>query len=126
MDRPEAPQRLRLGSWKEIAVYLRREVRTVQLWEKKEGLPARRHGHTARATVYAYTDELDAWLAARQSENTTRPNKPVANGEGSGPKRWGRVFLLAGLACLLVAALVMVTGAYRRRARANASPRTRT
>jgi hypothetical protein len=28
-----------LGSWKEIAAYLGRDVRTVQRWEKKEGLP---------------------------------------------------------------------------------------
>src|SRR5882672_9394413 len=28
-----------LDSWKEIAAYLEREVRTVQRWEKKEGPP---------------------------------------------------------------------------------------
>jgi len=28
-----------LDSWKEIAVFLRRGVRTVQRWEKTEGLP---------------------------------------------------------------------------------------
>ncbi|MCU1257033.1 MAG: repeat-containing protein, partial [Candidatus Angelobacter sp.] len=35
----------RLDSWKEIASYLRRDVRTVQRWEKKEGLPVYRHLH---------------------------------------------------------------------------------
>ena len=33
----------RLDSWKEIAGYLGREVRTVQGWEKNEGLPVHRH-----------------------------------------------------------------------------------
>src|ERR1700694_1342286 len=42
----------RLDSWKEIANYLKREVRTVQLWEKKEGLPVHRHFHNSLGTVF--------------------------------------------------------------------------
>ena len=55
-----------LESWKEIATYLKRDVRTVKRWEKDEALPVRRHQHQARASVYAYPSELDAWLATRQ------------------------------------------------------------
>ncbi len=55
-----------LESWKEIAVYLKRDVRTVIRWEKHEGLPVRRHLHQARSSVYAYPSELEAWKAARQ------------------------------------------------------------
>ncbi len=51
----------RLDSWKEIATYLRREVRTVNLWEKMEGLPVHRHLHSKRGTVFAYKAELDEW-----------------------------------------------------------------
>ena len=54
--------RRRLDSWKQIASHLRREVRTAQRWEKSEGLPVHRHQHGQRDTVFAYTDELDAWL----------------------------------------------------------------
>ncbi|HEX8879074.1 MAG TPA: hypothetical protein VF749_03545, partial [Candidatus Acidoferrum sp.] len=43
----------KLVSWKEIAVHLGREIRTVQRWEKTEGLPVRRHEHQKRSTVYA-------------------------------------------------------------------------
>jgi Tol biopolymer transport system component len=50
-----------LESWKEIAAYLRRDVRTVQRWEKREKLPVRRHIHSKLGTVYAYKAELDAW-----------------------------------------------------------------
>ena len=35
----------RLDSWKEIATFLNRGVRTVQRWEATEGLPVRRHQH---------------------------------------------------------------------------------
>ena len=51
----------RLEGWKEIAAYLRREVRTVQRWEKSGGLPIRRHQHARRAVPYAFKAELDDW-----------------------------------------------------------------
>jgi tetratricopeptide (TPR) repeat protein len=51
----------RLDSWKEIASYFRREVRTVQLWEKREGLPVHRHFHKQLGSVYAFRSELEAW-----------------------------------------------------------------
>jgi TolB-like protein/Tfp pilus assembly protein PilF len=56
----------KLVSWKEIAVHLGREIRTVQRWEKTEGLPVRRHEHRKRSTVYAYASELDEWFKKRQ------------------------------------------------------------
>src|SRR5271156_241694 len=56
----------KLVSWKEIAGHLGRETRTVQRWEKTEGLPIRRHGHQKKSTVYAYTGEIDAWFRKRQ------------------------------------------------------------
>jgi DNA-binding transcriptional regulator YiaG len=34
-----------LESWKEIAAYLKRDVTTVQRWEKRERLPVHRHVH---------------------------------------------------------------------------------
>ena len=55
-----------LNSWKAIAAYLGRNVRTVQRWEHSEGLPVRRHGHDRGATVYADRSEIDAWLETRQ------------------------------------------------------------
>jgi hypothetical protein len=50
----------KLVSWKEIAAYLGREVRTVQRWENTEGLPVHRHEHLKKSTVYAYASELAA------------------------------------------------------------------
>lgn len=51
----------KLDGWKEIAAYLGRTVRTVQRWERMEGLPVLRHQHAKRATVYAYRHEVDRW-----------------------------------------------------------------
>ncbi len=63
------PSGKKLDSWGEIATYLGREVRTVQRWERTEGLPVRRHEHKKKSTVYAYTGELDAWIKQRQPKD---------------------------------------------------------
>ena len=55
----------RLESWKEIAAYLNRGVRTVRRWETDEGLPVHRHVHRALGSVYAYRSEIDAWRENR-------------------------------------------------------------
>ncbi|MEO8431176.1 MAG: hypothetical protein ABI592_06665 [Acidobacteriota bacterium] len=55
----------RLESWKEIAAHFGRRVRTVQRWEKEEGLPVHRHAHRLRGTVHALPEELDRWWASR-------------------------------------------------------------
>jgi TolB-like protein len=55
----------RLDSWKEIAAYLRKDVRTVQRWEKSEGLPVYRHQHDKLGSVHASRTELDAWFHRR-------------------------------------------------------------
>ena len=67
----------RLESWKGIAVYLKREIRTVQRWEKEEKLPVHRHLHRSQGTVYAYKSELDSWLAQRQPESEMKRRAPA-------------------------------------------------
>ncbi|MBI4902568.1 MAG: PD40 domain-containing protein [Acidobacteria bacterium] len=52
----------RLDSWKEVAAYLNRDVRTVQRWEKMADLPVRRLQKSGLRAVFAYTKELDDWL----------------------------------------------------------------
>ena len=63
----------RLDSWKEIAAYLRRDVTTVQRWERREGMPVHRHVHDKMGSVYAFRTELNAW--------THRRNLPLARDE---------------------------------------------
>ena len=113
MDRVEPLERLRLDSWKEIAAYLRKDIRTVQLWEKKEGLPVHRHAHAARATVYAYPAELDAWLAERQQKSAAGSKPPLS--EAPLAKR-RKVLLSALLVCVVIGGLLAGAVVYRRRA----------
>ena len=51
-----------LNSWKEIALYLGKSVRTVQRMEVELGLPVRRPRGHARSSVIAFRTELDQWL----------------------------------------------------------------
>ncbi len=75
----------RLDSWKEIAAYLKKEVRTVQRWEKSSGLPIRRLAHGKLGTVFAYKQELDAWWQESQSKLDVEENSldEVADSSGS-------------------------------------------
>jgi CheY-like chemotaxis protein/predicted DNA-binding transcriptional regulator AlpA len=51
-----------LHSWKEIAAYLGRGVRTIQRYETQLGFPIRRPARKDRSAVMAFTDEIDQWL----------------------------------------------------------------
>lgn len=66
-----------LESWKAIANYLQHEVRTVQRWERDEGLPVHRHEHTKQATVYAYRHEIEAWRAKRAKLGRSGRSRPL-------------------------------------------------
>ncbi len=54
-----------LNSWKEIANYLGRGVRTVQRWEAQLGLPVHRPAGKDHSAVLAFSSELDQWLDSR-------------------------------------------------------------
>jgi hypothetical protein len=70
LNKTSAPPPIRdtndfLYSWKEMAVFLKCGVRTVQRWEKSEDLPVHRHKHWKRGTVYALKSEIEEWLRSR-------------------------------------------------------------
>jgi TolB-like protein/Tfp pilus assembly protein PilF len=62
-----------LGSWKDIASYLGRTVRTCQRLEASMGLPVHRLDGSPKAHVFAYSQELDAWLAEKVHERDQNP-----------------------------------------------------
>ena len=102
---PAHPPAEHLDSWKEIAAYLQRGVRTVKRWEQREGLPVHRHRHTKRASVYAIRSELDAWWKHRP-----------AGGEFQSRSTPTRHLLLLGLAggtVVTVAVVVALSTASR-------------
>ncbi len=51
----------KLESWKEIASFFERDLRTVIRWEKELGLPIHRYPGRSKGRVYAHTNELRAW-----------------------------------------------------------------
>jgi hypothetical protein len=69
-----------LSSWKDIARYLGKGVRTVQRWEHHLGLPVRRPvGASQKSAVVLYRGDVDAWLATRFSARTLEKNEIEAS-----------------------------------------------
>jgi Tol biopolymer transport system component len=75
---PQRPLSDRLDSWKKIAVYLKRDVSTVQRWERREAMPVHRHLHDKQGSVFAYRSELDGWWASRRMQLAPGPPAPQA------------------------------------------------
>ena len=105
----------RLDSWKEIAAYLKRDVTTVQRWEKREEMPVHRHLHDRMGSVYASRAELDAWTrsrnlpAAQENGNgavAPKPPAPPPRSARTSPTRWTFVLPLAPAVCVLAIAAI--------------------
>jgi tetratricopeptide (TPR) repeat protein len=104
------PPEDRLDSWKEIAAYLKRDVTTVQRWEKRERMPVHRHQHGTIGSVYAFGSQLDAWRQSRtlglDEEKEPEAKAPddaeadLGRTRSGGWRRWSAV----GAAVLLVVA----------------------
>jgi TolB-like protein/tetratricopeptide (TPR) repeat protein len=105
----------RLDSWKEIAAYLKRDVTTVQRWEKRERMPVHRHLHDRMGSVYAFSSELDAWVQSRKlrlEEEELRAERPAKEEVGVRPTGTTRARLrvvLGGVAGLALIAITYVT-----------------
>jgi tetratricopeptide (TPR) repeat protein len=55
-----------LDSWKEIAAYLGRSVKTCRRWEHELSLPVHRLEDSPKARVFAYPEEIDQWIKKTQ------------------------------------------------------------
>jgi Tol biopolymer transport system component len=102
----------RLDSWKKIAVYLKRDITTVQRWEKREGMPVYRHVHDKTGSVYAFRAELDAWTQSRSAQPAT-DGAEAEPAEGAPPQPTlargrARTILIAGAIALAVLAVVTI------------------
>jgi hypothetical protein len=98
---PDSPRRL--NSWKEIASYMRREVRTVMRWEKERDLPIHRGPGGKAGVVFADTHELDAWTRGDKAASealapAALPIDPVAR---AATRRWTAAAMTATLALAL-------------------------
>jgi len=90
----------RLDSWKEIAAYFRRDVRTVRRWEQSLGLPVRRHRQQRGVGVYAYRCEVDEWWKQRDAAVAEAPARSPQGRWRIAPIGWVVVALLATLGLL--------------------------
>src|SRR6201988_2660457 len=90
------PPNSRLDSWKKIAAYLKRDVSTVQRWERREAMPVHRHLHDKQGSVYAFRSEIDAWCRSRgtqvagEAEGESEPPQEGPPGGGIAPPVAGR------------------------------------
>lgn len=107
-DRTAGP----LNGWRAIAEYLGRNQSTVKRWANDGGLPVHRpQGSAPRkgVPVYAFAEELDAWLRGQQPDDEiaddamTGPDEPAA-GRGHMSRR---VAFAGGIG----AALIVLAGA---------------
>lgn len=80
----------KLNSWKEIANYLKCDESTARRWERGSGLPVHRVGASKGRSVFAYTQEIDAWLrgskgspeATEESTEEPKERKELASKRG--------------------------------------------
>jgi TolB-like protein/Tfp pilus assembly protein PilF len=93
----------RLDSWKEIAAFFNRDIRTVQLWEKREQLPVHRHEHGSRASIYAWPEELRAWLIQRKPPQPPPSSVPEISGPQTFDKKRILQIVTASLAVIAAA-----------------------
>jgi len=63
-----------LSSWKEIAQYVGKGVRTVQRWERETGLPVRSHHGEGKGKVLAFPQEIDRWMQSAFTRNDNDDN----------------------------------------------------
>lgn len=107
-----------LKSWKEIASYLGRDVRTVIRWEKDKALPIHRAPGLKRAgTVFAYRSELDRWMMGNPDDSVAATREaPLL----SRPQR-SRWLAVAAIALVALIALLL-TGFSKARHRGLALP----
>jgi hypothetical protein len=68
LESPVVDRKMRavLTSWKDIARYVGKSVRSVQRWEKELGLPVRRTKPGEKGVVLAMPGEIDAWVQSQQ------------------------------------------------------------
>jgi len=62
-------------SWKEIAQYLGKGVRTAQRWEQEAGLPVRRQHGEGKGKVLAFAEEIEGWKHSATAQDDDQPER---------------------------------------------------
>jgi tetratricopeptide (TPR) repeat protein len=128
----------RLSGWKEIGAFFGKNERTVKRWENR-GLPVHRLPGGTKAAVFAYTDELHAWLTGSRDALAAEPGDLPDEGEEAAapaiatvppaprPAQRGGLLAALGFAALLLAvgggAVLLERSAPTSQSVASATPR---
>jgi len=104
-----------LTGWKQIAFYFGKDESTAKRWAAQRGLPVHRVPGQKRASVYAYSAELEAWLRRQgdiRSEAASAPDPQVVSAVPPAlPERPPRAGLVRiGAATLAVVLLLGLAG----------------
>ncbi len=75
--RPKAAP-VRLRGWKEIGRFFGVDERTAKRWEAQRGLPVHRVPGEPRAPVFAYSDELQAWVEGSRGPEPAAAAEPLS------------------------------------------------
>ncbi len=107
------PHEQRLDSWKEIAEYLSRDVRTARRWEQERGLPVHRLPGRQRSAVFAFPEELKCWMESQADSKVSAtviseelPPTPLP--PAPRPSTWRGALMATGLALLVWWAVVAI------------------
>jgi len=76
-----------LSSWKEIAAYLGRGVRTAQRWEAELQMPVYRPWGKDHSAVIAMKSEIDRWIKSRSYEKRAQQIAVVQVASSAAPRR---------------------------------------
>ncbi len=91
-----------LDSWKDISVYLERDIRTCARWEKELGLPVHRFDEDSpRSKVFAYKSEIDQWLKEKKIQKDVKKRLFLE-------KRWA----ITGLVAAVILAIAVSASIY--------------
>lgn len=100
-----------LNSWKEIAAYLNRDVRTVMRWEETRGLPVHRLPGGPKSAVYGITSEIEAWRKGRKLSLIDAPqeSQPGMTSAATAPHRsWKTLALPVAVFVLMAGGATLV------------------
>jgi hypothetical protein len=99
-----ASEDTRLDTWKEIAAYLGKDVRTAIRWEQERGLPVHRIPGQKRSGVFAWKSEVDRWRGMAHEPEAAAPATSPADS-----RSWSRIPVLGGAVPAIAVIVVSVT-----------------
>ena len=108
----------RLSGWKEIGAFFGKNERTVKRWESR-GLPIHRLPGDTKAAVFAYTEELEAWLTSSRDAIAAEAVESMRTPEDAGeaapwvviPLAAGRTDRLRPMLAIMVFVVLLAVGA---------------